>query len=195
MVITVQNKPSDSDLNSKFDLDKVEIPAPSVDEETPHSQESEKQEASQETIVTKEPKSQKKIYLMPTLVAACFVILLSVLWLTNVVKPPGADQKTDSSGFDELYSKIGPIRVNSEKTQLSLTLTVKCTSPAAKEKIAGMDTIINERLVSFLSDPYTHQIIVDRDYNRLKIKIKTLLNDALGKTLIEDVYLAEIMLY
>lgn len=191
----MQNKPSDSDSNSKFDLDKVEIPAPSVDGKKPASHESPENNESQETIDTRGPRPKKTIYLLLSLLASCLVITLSTLWLTKVVRVPGVDQKADSSGFNELYAQIGPVRINSEKPHFRLTLTVKCASPVSKEKVTGMDTIIKERLVSFLKNPYTHQIIVDRDYGRLKTKIKTLLNDAFGETLIEEVYIAEIMLY
>jgi len=72
---------------------------------------------------------------------------------------------------------------------------VKAGSVTAKEKVIGMDNLIKDNLVSFLSAPDTYQIISDRDYNQLKIQMKTIINDTLGKDIIEDVYFAEIMLY
>ena len=191
----MQNKPPDGNSNSSFDLDKIEIPAPSVDGEKPASHESPKKKEPQETIDAGGPRPKKPAYFLLSLLASGLVIAFSILWLTNVAGPPGTDKKADSSGFNELYAQIGPIRINSEEPHFRLTLTVKCASPASKEKVTGMDAIITKRLVSFLKNPYTHQIIADRDYSRLKIKIKTLLNDVLGETLIEDVYIAEIMLY
>ena len=191
----MENKTSDTDSKSKFDLDKVEIPAPSDDEKEMSSHEPPEQEEQEKTIDTAEPKSTKRTYLILFSLAALSVITLSILWLTNVVRLPGEVQKADSPGFNELYMQIGPVRISSEKAHFSLALTVKCNSPASKEKVAGMDKLIKEKLISFLSTPYTYQIISDRDYNRLKIKLKTILNDALGEKLIEDVYIAEIMLY
>jgi len=195
----VQDKKPDVELDAKFDLDIVEvpkIPVNDVEQEPSEPPDPQGQTESEKVSDTLEPKSsKKKTYLILSLAVALFLLTFSILWMTKVIRLPGTDNKINSSEFNELYMQIGPVSVNTDKIILNLTLTVKCSSVASKEKVFGMDSIIKDNLVSFLSAPDTYQIISDRDYNQLKIQMKTIINDTLGKDIIEDVYFAEIMLY
>jgi flagellar basal body-associated protein FliL len=192
----VSTKKSDAESKEKFDLDIVEIPKAAPNEEEPAPQEHQKQTESEPVSDTVNSKpSKKKIYIILPLLVALFLLTVSILWMTEVIRLPGTDNKTNSSGFNELFIRIGPISAITEKIHLNLTLIVKCSSAASKEKVVSMSDIIKDRIVSFLNAPDTHQIISDRDYNHLKIKMKTIFNDVLGEGIIEDVYFAEIMLY
>lgn len=192
----MQDKKPDVELDAKFDLDIVEVPKIPVNEVEQEPSEPQKSTEPEQVNDTLEPKSsKKKTYLILSLAVALFLLTFSILWMTKVIRLPGTDNTINSSEFNELYMQIGPVSVTTDKIILNLTLTVKCSSVASKEKVIGMDNIIKDNLVSFLSAPDTYQIISDRDYNQLKIQMKTVINDTLGEDIIEDVYLSEIMLY
>ena len=85
----MQNKTPDAESKAKFDLDKVEIPTPSVDKKEPLSHDPLEQAEPEEISDTAKPKSLKKTYLILSLLVVLLLITFSILWTTNVVRLPG----------------------------------------------------------------------------------------------------------
>lgn len=176
-----------------LELDKInlsQLSPTSVDEPKPKSPPP-PPIAEEETFREKKRFRRLTLIIAPAVLAA--LICLIVIFKQQNFSFGFLSGKTGSSV--ESYLRVGPISATlANEDIINFSLDIDCGSEALKERLAGKDSQLRDRILSVITAPGTEELLETRQYAEIKAKIKESLGDVTSEP-IGDIYFADIIVY
>jgi flagellar basal body-associated protein FliL len=92
----------------------------------------------------------------------------------------------------ENYLRVGPVTTTlANEDIVKFSIDIECKTLELKEKLAGKDSQIRDKIIAVLMEPGTDTLIAKRDFEAVKAKIK----ERLGDLPVDDIYFSELLLY
>lgn len=141
------------------------------------------------------PQNKKKSNLA-LISALAFLVLLMALAALFKQQDLSFNYLSGKSGTSkENYLRVGPVTATLANDDIvKFSIDIDCGDADLKDKLAGKDTQIRDKIIAVLTAPGTEELIQKHDYEAVKARIKKNLGD-LGVGTINDIYFAELLMY
>lgn len=140
------------------------------------------------------PRRKENMTLRSILLITGLVLLMALTALLQKNNLSFSFFSEESKVAPKSYLRVGPVTTTlANEDIIEFSVDIDCGNAKRKTKLAKKDSEIRDTIMSVLTTPGTEELIRNREYDVIKSKIKERLAGISAP--IEDVYVAEILLY
>lgn len=193
MELLMKTEPTPESPGDGLELDKLEIPkrSPSIQKSTQKTDSPEKSFRSSEK--SRSGKRHLRLPAATVITTLVFIVAAGIFFNRGDLTLGYLSREADS--VQESLLRIGPVTATMANNDIiRLTLDIDCGEASLKQKLSEKDSLIQDKIISVLTDPETEALLEEQEFDAVRTMIKTSLY-GIDDSSIDEVYFVELLTY